>query len=134
VNEAYAVEFDNPRSHKRTPRFGSLQSAKEYLPNFWILRKGTSNNESENETENEDKNETENEDKTGNKNETEHENEDKTGNGEIVGCAHAKVIGDVVKIGPVAVKVGYQVKNKIRSLKIKFLGKVWLGLGKVRLG
>jgi hypothetical protein len=98
VNEAYAVEFDNPRSHKRTPRFGSLQSAKEYLPNFWILRKGTSNNESENENENKNKNET--------------ENEDKTGNGEIVGCAHAKVIGDVVKIGPVAVKVGYQVKKQ----------------------
>jgi lipopolysaccharide export LptBFGC system permease protein LptF len=57
VNEAYAVEFDNPRSHKRTPRFGSLQSAKEYLPNFWILRKGTSNNESENENENKNKNE-----------------------------------------------------------------------------
>ena len=114
VNEAYAVEFDNPRSHKRTPRFGSLQSAKEYLPNFWILRKGTSNNESENENENKNKNET--------------ENEDKNGNGEIVGCAHAKVIGDVVKIGPVAVKVGYQVKNKMKSLKVKFSNKVKIRL------
>ena len=78
------MEFDNPQSHKRTPRFGSIQSAKEFLPNFWIL-------------------------KIGNKNET--------GNREIVGCAHAKVVGDVVKIGPVAVKVGFQVNDNIKNTK-----------------
>ena len=36
VNDAYAVEFDNPRSHKRLPRFVTLDDAREYLSIMWI--------------------------------------------------------------------------------------------------
>ena len=36
VNDAYDAEFDNPYSHKRVPRFTSLDAAREYLPVMWV--------------------------------------------------------------------------------------------------